>query len=132
MTLLDFGFETCTGDHTMFVKFLNEKFLVILVYVDDILIAITDDAMVNELKQRLSSAFKLRDLGAPKYFLGLEIARSTEWISVCQRKYVLDLLESTGFSGCKPSSIPMEPNQLLYQDDGTLVEDAKQYRILLG
>lgn len=111
----------------MFVKFLDGKFLVILVYVDDILIASTDDDMVNELKTRLSTAFKLRDLGAPKYFLGLEIARSAEGISVCQRKYVLDLLKATGFSGCKPSSIPMEPNQKLSQDDGTLLTDAKQY-----
>ena len=80
----------------------------------------------------MSAAFKLRDLGAPKYFLGLEIAISAEGISICQRKYVLDLLESTGFSGCKPSSIPMEPNQKLSQDDGTLLTDAKQYRRLLG
>ena len=116
----------------MFVKFLDGKFLVILVYVDDILIASTDDDMVNELKQRLSAAFKLRDLGAPKYLFGLEIARSAEGISVCQRKYVLNLLESTAFSGCKPLSIPMEPNQKLSQDDGTLLTDAKQYRRLLG
>lgn len=130
ITLLDFGFETGTGDHTLFVKIVDGKFLVFLVYVDDILIA--SDAMVDELKQRLSSAFKLRDLGTPKYFLGLEIARSTEDISVCQRKYVLDLLESTGFSGCRPSSIPMEPNQKMSKEDGILLEDAKHYRRLLG
>ena len=131
-TLLCLGFETCFGDHTMFVKRPDNKFVVVLIYVDDILIASTDDDLVAELKLQLSSAFKLRDLGTPKYFLGLEIARSEEGISICQRKYVIDLLESTGFTGCKPSSIPMEPNQKLSIEDGVLLYDAKQYRRLVG
>lgn len=75
-TLTGFGFRTCFGDHTMFVKEDVKGFLVVLVYVDDILIASTNDDMVVELKSQLISAFKLRDLVAPKFFLGLEIPRS--------------------------------------------------------
>ncbi|KAG7556653.1 Retrotransposon Copia-like N-terminal [Arabidopsis suecica] len=131
-TLVGFGFDKCHGDHTLFVKEVNGNFLVVLVYVDDILIASTSDSLVAELKTQLSSAFQLRDLGPPKFFLGIKIARTDEGISLNQRKYILDLLESTGFSDCKPSSIPMEPNQKLAQDTGTVLADPKQYRRLIG
>lgn len=53
-----------------------------LVYVDAILIAINKETYVQELKTTLAQAFKLTDLGQVK--LG---------ISVCQRKYDLDMLE---------------------------------------
>ena len=48
-----------------------------LVYVDDILIASSDIAAVTKLKQFLDAQFKLKDLGPVRYFLGLEIAKST-------------------------------------------------------
>lgn len=101
------------GDHTLFAKEFNGQYLVILVYVDDILIASTNEIAALELKAKLGDIFKLQDLGPPKFFLGLEIARSSAGISINQRNYVLDLLTATGFSDCKPSSIPMEPNQTL-------------------
>ena len=48
--------------------------------------------IVNSFKQFLDSKFKLKDLGTLKYFLGLEVARTTKGISLCKRKYTLDLL----------------------------------------
>lgn len=87
----------------MFVKQSNGKFLVVLIYVDDIFIASTSDDIVVELKEQLSAAFKLRDLSPPKFFLDIEIVRSAEGISLSQRKYVFDLPESNGFSCCTPS-----------------------------
>lgn len=79
-----------------------------MVYVDDIVIASNDDSEVEQLKSNLKKVFKLRDLGPLRYFLGLEIARSSKGIFVCQRKYILDLLVETGLLACKPSSIPMD------------------------
>ncbi|CAL9029200.1 unnamed protein product [Prunus brigantina] len=41
----------------------------------------------------------MKDLGDPKYFLGIEVARSANGICLSQRKYVLDLLAETGLLG---------------------------------
>lgn len=107
--------------------------MAILVYVDDIIIAANDDEEVVQLKLDLQSSFKLRDLGPLQYFLGLEIARTSKGISVCQRKYTLELLEETCLLACKTSSIPMDPCFKLVQDsDEPLLEDPLLYRRLVG
>lgn len=76
------------------------------------------------------STFK--DLGTPQYFLGLEINRSSDGISVCQRKYVLNLLQDTWLIGCKPHSTPMDSTNQLHMCDENLLPDPKIYRSLIG
>lgn len=77
-TLLRLGFSRGTGDHTLFLKTdADGHYIAVLVYVDDIIIASANESVSKALIQDLSQQFKLRDLGVLKYFLGLEIARST-------------------------------------------------------
>lgn len=76
--------------------------------------------------------FKLKILGDLKYFLGLEIARSNKGIYLSQRKYVLSLLDDTGFIDAKPASLPMDPNLKLSSMDGELLSDVAQYRRIIG
>jgi len=66
----------------MFTRVHNDVIIVILVYVDDILVASNNLEAVSEFKQFLHDQFKLKDLGPLKYFLGLEVARSSTGISV--------------------------------------------------
>jgi hypothetical protein len=63
--------------------------------VDDIVITGDDNVEISRLKVRLSKEFEVKDLGQLKYFLGIEIARSSKGIVLSQRKYVLDLLNET-------------------------------------
>ena len=107
--LLNLGFKRGHGDHTLFVKCCGTEFVVVLVYVDDIVIASTTPELASSLAEALHRQFKLRDLGDLKYFLGLEVARTSAGISFCQRKYALELLAATDMLACKPSSVPMIP-----------------------
>ena len=63
--------------------------MALLVYVDDIIITGPSLHVINSLKAFLHSHFKLKDLGGMKYFLGLEIARSSSGIVFSQRHYTL-------------------------------------------
>lgn len=126
------GFTQAPSDHSLFVKRSEKIFVAALVYVDDILIVGNDEAAIENFKDILKGAFKLRDLGTAKYFLGFEIARNDSGISINQRKYTLKLLQDAGYLGCKPVLVPMEPNSKLSDSSGALLSDPSVYRKIVG
>ena len=74
----------------------------------------------------------MKDLGKLQYFLGMEIARSREGISVSQRKYVLDLLKETGMLGCKPADTLMDTNVKLDSKKASKLIDKGRFQRLVG
>ncbi|KAJ4723310.1 Retrovirus-related Pol polyprotein from transposon TNT 1-94 [Melia azedarach] len=78
--LIVHGFTQCKSDYSLFTKRSGPNFIALLVYVDDIIITDAQTQNIDSLKLFLQSQFKLKDLGALKYFLGLELARSRKGI----------------------------------------------------
>lgn len=72
-TLIENGFCQSKNDYSLYTKKVNNVFLAILVYVDDIVITWNNDIEINKFKAFLSSKFLIKDLGKLKYFLGIEI-----------------------------------------------------------
>ena len=130
--LFSYGFVSIVSDPTVMRKCTPHGCVILAVYVDDIIITGSDDAEVAATKAYLAQHFVTRDLSTPRYFLGLEIAYRQRQMSICQRKYVLDLLEETGTLGCKPASSPMEQNVDWWDNATALLEDAGIYRRLVG
>nr|XP_027186543.1 uncharacterized protein LOC113784530 [Cicer arietinum] len=106
-------------------------FTVILVYVDDLLLAGDNLAEINSVKTSLQTIFSIKDLGVLKYFLGFEIARTKRGISLCQRKYSLGILEDTGLLGSKLCSTPMDPNLKLSITYGQPLSNVTIFRQLI-
>ena len=126
------GYTQCQSDHTLFLKHLADGKLTVLIYVDDIVLTGNCKGEMVYLKKLLSKEFEIKDLGQPRYFLGMEVARSSQGISISLRKYVLDLLKETGMIGCKPVQTPMAPNtKLEAQTKGTTI-DRGMYQCLVG
>lgn len=51
-----------------------------------------DTKGITQLKHFLQSSFRMKDLGALTYFLGLEVSSSAHGITLCQKKYTEDLI----------------------------------------
>lgn len=77
-------------------------------YVDNILIVGTDMDSITVIKGLLHDKFKIKDLGSPKFVLGIEVARSSKGISLYQQKYVLDRLQDSDYLGCKAAKTHLE------------------------
>ncbi|XP_059649061.1 uncharacterized mitochondrial protein AtMg00810-like [Cornus florida] len=129
---LEFGLNKCQIDHSVFHLCTKAGFIFLVVYIDDIMITDDDSAGIAKLKLFLQNRFHTKDLGKLRYFLGIEVARSKEGISLSQRKYVLDLLEETGMLGGRPVDAPMDSNTKLVSDEGDLFNDPGRFRRLVG
>ena len=89
----EFGYKQSQGDHTLFIKHsVVGGVTALLVYVDDIIVTGNDEREKHDVKQRLSKEFEIKELGKLKYFLGIEVAYSTQGVFISQQKYVIDLL----------------------------------------
>ncbi|KAA0036818.1 Cysteine-rich RLK (RECEPTOR-like protein kinase) 8 [Cucumis melo var. makuwa] len=127
------GYSQGHSDHTLFTKASKTgKIAILIVYVDDIVLTGDDQTKISQLKQRMGDEFEIKDLENLKYFLGMEVARSKEGISVSQRKYTLDLLTETGMLGCRPADTPIEFNCKLGNSDDQVPVDKEQYQRLVG
>ena len=72
-------------------KFPDDKFIILLLHVDDMLIVGQDAVMIKTLKMELSKMFDMKDLGSAKRILGMEILRDRRQTNCgCHRKYILN------------------------------------------
>ena len=63
------------ADHCVYIKSLKDKFVILSLYVDDILIVENSKEYISEIKEWLSSKFKMNDIGEVAYILGVKISR---------------------------------------------------------
>ncbi|GJW32315.1 retrovirus-related pol polyprotein from transposon TNT 1-94 [Tanacetum coccineum] len=73
--------HVCSYDECVYLrKFLDGSFLYLVLYVDDMLIAAPNKDQIRELKDQLSNEFDMKDLGAAKRILGMEIRRDRKMV----------------------------------------------------
>lgn len=71
------GYMKTTSDHCVFVqKFSDDDFIILLLYVDDMLIVGRNPSRIDKLKKQLSKFFAMKDLGPTKQILGIRIYRN--------------------------------------------------------
>ncbi|RVW87772.1 Retrovirus-related Pol polyprotein from transposon RE2 [Vitis vinifera] len=130
--LKGYGFLQSYSDYSLFTYTKGNVQINVLVYVDDLIISGNDSATLKTFKAYLSDCFKMKDLGVLKYFLGIEVARSSVGLFLCQRKYTLDIVSEAGLLGAKPCGFPIEQNHRLGLANGELLSNPESYRRLVG
>lgn len=103
-------YKRTVANHCVYVRnFSNDNFIIILLYVDDMLIVGNDINMIDKLKKDLSKSFDMKDLGLTQHILGLKIVRDRKakklWLS--QESYIEQVLERFNMKEAKPVSTPL-------------------------
>jgi hypothetical protein len=78
------------------VKKIDHGFVVIVIYVDDLIITRDNDANIFDLKKLLKQKFEMKDLGELCYFLGIEVIHTPKRLWLLQRQYALSKLSEYG------------------------------------
>lgn len=131
-TLLADDFTQSKSDPSLFTKMSESSITLILIYVDDLLLAGNSPAAITELKAMLSRSFHMKDLGNINYFLGLEINKSVSGFFISQKKYTMDLLKEFHKDHATPLKIPIDSHLKLTPTTGDPLPDPTFYQRLLG
>ncbi|GJP32053.1 hypothetical protein CLOM_g16596 [Closterium sp. NIES-68] len=67
----------------------DEERISLFLYVDDLLLLCSSKALLDRVKDFLSSRFRMKDLGEVKYYLGMQIERDESGILIHQESYLL-------------------------------------------
>ena len=104
-----YGFVENKVDQCIYCKVSGRKFIFLILYVDDILLASSDLGLLHETKRMLSNNFDMKDLGEASFVLGIEIHRnrSCRLLGLSQRAYVDRVLERFNMQLCKPGIAPV-------------------------
>ncbi|GKC64211.1 ribonuclease H-like domain-containing protein [Tanacetum coccineum] len=133
-TLAEHGFEQSKFDYSLYTKHIGDKFIALLVYVDDIVITGNDDVRIKEFKLFLSTKFLIKDLGVLKYFL--EVIENNLGLCMSERKYYLELSHEYGLLAARPVDIPILENSILSfeetKDDKYLFDFTTYQKLVVG
>ena len=75
MFMSEQGYTRCHSDHCGYLKRKNASYIILLLYVDDMLLVGSNTQDINVFKRKLANSFAMKDLGAAKQILGMRITR---------------------------------------------------------
>ena len=130
---LKIGFKKCPFEQTLFIQIREGgKILIVCLYVDDLIFTGNNEDMFLEFKNSMMKEFDMTDLGRMSYFLGIEVAQTSNGIFICQKKYVQDVLKRFQMEGCNHVYNPIVPGCHLTKDvEGERI-DSTLYKQIIG
>lgn len=132
VSMKNYGFVQSLADYILFTLNQNEKFIGVLVYVDDMIVVSNDRTACADFKGFLDEQFGIKDLGQLKYFLGIEVAHGANGLFLNQRKYAMSIIDETGMTGAKTTYTPIQQRHNLALAKGYVLRDIMKYRRLVG
>ncbi|WVZ56227.1 hypothetical protein U9M48_006795 [Paspalum notatum var. saurae] len=108
-TIRKFGFKENDEDNCIYAKFRNGRYIFLVLYVDDILLASSDMDLLLETKSFLCSNYDMKDLGEASYVLGIQIHRDRNRciLGLSQKTYTENVLKRYGMQACKAGPVPI-------------------------
>ncbi|GJR61813.1 putative zinc finger, CCHC-type containing protein [Tanacetum coccineum] len=87
----------------------GSNFIILVLYVDDILLASNNIDLLHESKRFLSRNFDMKDLGEASYVIGIEIHRdrANGKLGLSQKAYIERVLNRFNMQHCSPTVAPV-------------------------
>jgi hypothetical protein len=106
---ISFGFKENEEGNSIYAKFRSGKFIFLILYVDDILLASSDVSLLLETKRFLPSNFDMKDLGEASFVLGIEIHRDRRMgvLGLSHKAYIEKVLKKFSMHACNSTPAPI-------------------------
>ena len=127
MTVISFDFIVNEFNKCVYYKIEANDYVVLFLYVDDILLFDNNLEIVNETKSFLSKKFKMKDMGEANVILGLRLTRLAEGITISQSHYIEKVLEKFGYQNCKVACTSYDLARIFYKNKSGVPVSQLQY-----
>ncbi|GFP97577.1 retrovirus-related pol polyprotein from transposon tnt 1-94 [Phtheirospermum japonicum] len=117
-------------DKCVYIKNTNDKFVIVCLYVDDMLIMGSNLEVINETKFMLKRNFDMKDLGVADTILGIRIIRTQDGIVLSQSHYIEKVIKKFNAHDSLPAKTPMEFDVHLRKNRGDPVSQQDYARII--
>ena len=84
------GFKINECDKCVYIKDTKNGYVILCLYVDDILIVGSNNKMIKSTKNMLNSKFDMKDMGLADVILGIKITRISDDLILNQSHYGQD------------------------------------------
>ena len=134
--LLDnLNFSSSDNDPCLYVRNSKSGIVIVALYVDDLLILGSCKSEIAVIKGELSARFEMKDMGAAKVMLGIEITRdrASRKVFIAQQEYITEVLKRFRMESTRTVSTPMDKSTLVQLDaPGEQVGPNVPYRQAIG
>ena len=130
--LRDLGFRKCQHEQAVYTKCQNGNVVIIGVYVDDLLVAGSDQEEIELFKKKMNEQFEMNNLGLLSYYLGIEVHQGKACTTLKQSAYAKKILENAGMWKCNLTRSPMDQKLQLDKDEDGQPVNSTEYRSVVG
>jgi hypothetical protein len=130
--LLEHGFILGSVDKTIFTLNHVTDFLVIQIYVDDIIFCASSHTLMSRFQEMMESEFQMSMMRELTFFLGIQVKQTKQGTFVHQVKYTKDLMKKFNMTELKLVSTPMSSAASLGPDEDGEAVDQREYRSMIS
>jgi hypothetical protein len=130
--LLEHGYVIGSVDKTIFTLKHDTNFLLIQIYVDDIIFGGSSHTLMSRFQEMIENEFQMPMMGELTFFLGIQVKQTKEGIFIHQVKYMKDLIKKFNMAELKPMSTLMSTTVALDPDENGEANDQREYRSMIG
>jgi hypothetical protein len=129
--LLDHGYVIGSVDKTLFTLKHGNDFLLVQIYVDDIIFGGSSHVLVSSFQEMIEE-FQMSMMGELTFFLGIQVKQTKQGTFVHQVKYMKDFIKKFAMADAKPVSTPMSMMIALDPDEDDEVVNQREYKSMIN
>ncbi|KAL0407710.1 UNVERIFIED_CONTAM: Retrovirus-related Pol polyprotein from transposon TNT 1-94 [Sesamum radiatum] len=129
-TMLSNGFKINECDKCVYVKSSHNSFIIVCLYVDDMLIMGSNRDVILTTKRMLTKHFDMKDMGLADVILGIKISKTSDGLALSQSHYIENILKKFKAYDSPPAKTPVDLNLHLAKNKGESEGQIEYSRII--
>ena len=130
LVMMSNGFHINECDKCVYVKCISDNYVIVCLYVDDMIITGSNINVIKATKNMLANKFDMKDMGVADVILGIKITKATEGYVISQSHYIEKILDKFDKDNSNIAITPVDVNLHLTKNTGVCISQLEYSRII--